>query len=142
LRCIALRCIQLRGVAQLTNRHSTPALESLSVKQKNHNYIDVLKMDIEGIEYDWLHEESQALFPHIGQFLVELHVHLPDRHVALKYPGENGFSFLEKCEEYGQRLFNEERNKFHTAYHTELGFNRNDWTVWDSEKKFSLNVPV
>jgi len=42
------------------------------MKRNNHTYIDVLKMDIEGFEWEWISHESHLL-ENVGQLLVEVH---------------------------------------------------------------------
>lgn len=43
------------------------------MKDLNHMRIDILKMDIEGAEYDFFKELNSSGFPDIGQILVEVH---------------------------------------------------------------------
>ena len=45
------------------------------MKERKHTYVDIVKMDIEGVEFDFLHTEGQKIVPRIGQLLVELHLH-------------------------------------------------------------------
>jgi hypothetical protein len=43
------------------------------MRQNNHSYIDILKVDIEGAEYPWIDAEPLDTFDRIGQLLIELH---------------------------------------------------------------------
>lgn len=43
------------------------------MKQHNHKYIDILKVDIEGAEYSWVASEPLETFDRIGQLLIEVH---------------------------------------------------------------------
>ena len=43
------------------------------MKSYNHTHVDLLKIDIEGSEYDWLKHEPADTFARIGQLLIEVH---------------------------------------------------------------------
>lgn len=100
--------------------------------ERNHSYIDVLKMDIEGMEYMWLKYEAPQLVPRIGQFLVEVHVHFG--FVQQKFPKQDAFTFVVELEKYGFRLFHQELNKHQTLRFTELALIHHNWTRWEAAK--------
>lgn len=102
------------------------------MKDNGHAYVDVLKMDIEGVEFDWLKKEGKKIIPRIGQFLVELHLHFG--YTQEKYPSEDTFTFVTECEKYGLRVFNQEVNKLQTMRFTELGLIHHNWLKWDALK--------
>ena len=43
------------------------------MKDNNHTYIDILKIDIEGGEYGRLRSEPAETFKRIGQLLIDVH---------------------------------------------------------------------
>lgn len=43
------------------------------MKQNNHTYIDILKVDVEGSEYSWIEAEPAHTFDRIGKLLIEVH---------------------------------------------------------------------
>ena len=43
------------------------------MKSYNHTHVDVLEIDVEGSEYDWLQHEPADTFTRIGQLLIEVH---------------------------------------------------------------------
>lgn len=102
------------------------------MKENNHTYVDVLKMDIEGVEFDWLKSEGPAILPRTGQLLVELHLHFG--YVQEKYPSDDTFTFVTECEKYGLRVFNQEVNKLQTIRFTELSLIHHNWLKWNTMK--------
>ena len=44
------------------------------MKELDHRYIDVLKIDVEGAEFPWLRYEGADIIPRVGKFLVLLYV--------------------------------------------------------------------
>jgi hypothetical protein len=60
-----------KGKGTPSNMRSLGAL----MKENNHTYIDILKIDIEGFEWSWLEKEG-ALLERVGVFLVCIHVHI------------------------------------------------------------------
>lgn len=99
----------------------------------NHTYIDILKMDIEGMEFTFLKHEAPHIFHRVGQFQVELHIKRSKGWFA-KTVVEDAVYFVEKCEEYGLRLFSNEPNFNHVFSATELAFIQSKWTDWDNHK--------
>lgn len=110
----------------------------LLMKENNHTYVDILKMDIEGVEFDWLKNEGAEVIPRVGQFLVELHLHFG--YVQEKYPSDDAFTFVTDCEKYGLRVFHQEVNKLQTIRFTELGLIHHNWLKWNTMK--SKFVPL
>ena len=89
-----------------------------------HKYIDVLKMDIEHAEYEFIDKEAHLL-KKVGQFLVEFH----------KFDGKerNIIDYIEKIEKQGMRLFHKENN-LSDGCCTELAFIQKDWEDWEKQK--------
>ena len=42
----------------------------------NHTYVDVLKVDIEGGEHEWIEKEPPGVLSRVGQLLMEIHLFL------------------------------------------------------------------
>lgn len=100
------------------------------MKKFNHKYIDVLKMDIESTEWQFIQREA-VLLRNVGQFLVELHVPQSAQH---------SLQFLEAIETQGMGLFFKELNYHNHLDYTELSFIQSDWGNWDENKK-NLQLP-
>lgn len=132
------------GYAASTAGKTIKSLQTI-MKELGHNYVDVLKMDIEGFEWEWLDHEV-AILPRIGQFLVELHLNINHIHFENRasYFGK-ALYFLEKLEGQDMRLFFKETNTNnpdpceHPKYYTELSFIQKRWGLWDATKK---NQPI
>jgi len=103
------------------------------MQKNNHNYIDVLKMDIEGHEFKFLKTEGAFILPRVGQFLVELHVHTV--FADQNYPGQDALSFLVEAEKHGLRLFHQEVNVHAPLWGIELSMIQQKWIVWDETKQ-------
>lgn len=112
------------GIAKVTKEGGDPPMFSVQdiMEMNGHTYIDIMKMDIEGAEFDamtsWInHVKAQAeergeppVLP-VGQLLVEIH---------LQPPGSNGMfcpktvvewvDWFETLEELGLRPVNNEDN--------------------------------
>ncbi|CAL8140987.1 unnamed protein product [Orchesella dallaii] len=75
------------------------------MNQNGHKWIDVLKVDIEGHEYESLFQAMNDFdgFP-VGQLLVELHVTSKPFNVTVF------FTLIQKLESFGMRVFNYEPN--------------------------------
>ena len=122
----------LGGYDNTVNKFSVkPLWEMMSFL--NHTYIDVLKMDIEGFEFQFLKNEGLHLFHRIGQLQVEVHVKRSKGFFAKKIE-EDAVYFVEKCEEFGLRLFSNEPNILNTFRATELAFIQKNWTDWNNNK--------
>jgi len=102
------------------------------MRDNKHAYVDLVKMDIEGVEFTWLRQEASALIPRIGQYLVELHLHFG--WVQQAYPKDDAFTFVSGVETQGFRLFHQEVNKHQTLRFTEMAFIHKNWTKWDMHK--------
>lgn len=102
------------------------------MKKLKHSYIDVLKMDIESVEFDFIKEEGHIL-KNVGQFLVEIHVgHTKD-----------AMHFVELIESQGLRLFYKELNVWAPGIKlnfAELAFIQAWWGTWDENKREILNI--
>ena len=70
---IKYHSIGLGGYDNTVSKYSVKPLSEM-MSFLNHTYIDVLKMDIEGFEFQFLKNEGLHLFHRIGQLQVELHV--------------------------------------------------------------------
>jgi FkbM family methyltransferase len=107
------------------NATSVPPVHTLSgiMKHLGHNHIDVLKMDIEGAEWDIL----KGPLPSIGQLQVEIHGNSV---------GEKGFyklqTVFDNVEKHGLRLFHKEANALNMQC-MEFAFIQN---LWQPETKF------
>ena len=97
------------------------------MKDHQHTYIDVLKMDIEGYEWEFIKMESDIL-PRIGQILFE--VHLSREHPSV-------LPMVEVFEKAGLRMYHRELNKL-TKNHCEYSLIQSEWTMWNTVKKFSF----
>lgn len=107
--------------------YSSPELRSLEqvMKDVNVSYIDVLKMDIEGEEWNLIKRERH-IFPRIGQLLLELHI-IDRKH-------KNPIKLLEILENSGLKLFHRELNKYFACC-VELSFVQVEWTRWNDDKQ-------
>ncbi len=121
------------GIAPPQGLESFTYKTMLQIMQENkHSFVDIVKMDIEGVEFTWLRTEAAMLIPRIGQFLVELHLHFG--WVQQTYPNDDAFTFVTEVEKYGFRLFHQEINKHQTLRFTEMAFIHHNWTKWDMHK--------
>ena len=130
------------GLGGYDNSPSTSNVKPLweLMNSLNHTYIDILKMDIEGFEFTFLKHEASHIFHRLGQFQLELHVKRSKGWFAKKII-EDAVYFVEKCEEYGLRLFSNEPNLANTFRATELAFIQSKWTEWDNNKhKFHKSI--
>ena len=113
--------------ADKTTRAKNPAYETSTLaqlmQQRGHRYIDLLKMDIEGFEFDFLRHEAAALVSRVGQLLVEVHASVVRSPCVL----------LESLEAMGLRLFHLEINKRYPMC-AELSFIQGNWTAWEGHK--------
>jgi hypothetical protein len=100
-----------------------------------HDHIDILKMDIEGYEWEFVMNEAYIL-KDVGQFLVELHNDYDTNPAIYKfqewktsstkfkpdrYRNTSVFNWIEQIEKYGMRLFHKELN-FRALCCIELSF--------------------
>jgi hypothetical protein len=97
---------------------------------KGHSYVDVVKMDIDGGEWNWVFKEGFVL-ERIGQLLIEIHViDLP----KLLYPGKTLANLIDEIEKYNMRMFFKEINHAYPFCCSEFSFVQRDWLHWDSNK--------
>ena len=117
------------------------------MKMLNHTYIDVLKMDIEDGEWDFIQYESD-LFSRIGQYLVEVHIYnkallrhniaISDLSHKYKHTGYIGH-FISKLEENNMRLFHRETNFLYGPHCcAEFSLIRTNWSIWNNKQKYRL----
>lgn len=99
----------------------------------NVSHIDVLKMDIEGFEFQWLKHEGRSTVPLIGQLLVEVHM---KRSKSFFRPTikEDAVWFVEQLEGLGLRLFSSEPNADKPWSAVEFGLVQAAWGKWDRDK--------
>ena len=99
----------------------------------NVTYIDVLKMDIEGFEFQWLKHEAAGTVPLLGQLLVEVHI---KRSKSFFRPimKEDAKWFVEQLEDMGLRLFSSEPNYMDLWKAVEFGLIQSKWSLWDRHK--------
>lgn len=72
------------GISGVTNETRTPPFYSVRdlMRRNGHEYIDIMKMDIEGSEFDALtallasYSDADVELP-VGQLLVEIHIREP-----------------------------------------------------------------
>jgi FkbM family methyltransferase len=103
------------------------------MKKNKHTYIDVLKMDIEAAEYDWLKYEGDLL-RRIGQLSVELHI---NDQVRSWYPPLNTKMitwFVSTVESYGHRMFYKEINRMVQDCCSEFSFIQSKFTTFEKSK--------
>lgn len=96
------------------------------MKKFDHSHIDVLKMDIEGSEWDIL--TNNDAFPSIGQLQVEFHL------INQPEPLELLTKAVDNIESHGLRLFHKETN-LRDSRCAEFAFIQKDWSP---EKKIYL----
>jgi hypothetical protein len=95
-------------------------IESI-MQQYGHTHIDLLKMDIEGAEFEILGGDKKL--PSVGQLLVEVHLsNVPHTQYLDKYG-----SLLNNIEKNGLRLYHKEPNFRYDFNCIELAFMHKDW---------------
>ena len=114
---------------------------------KGHSYIDILKIDIDGGEWNWIFQEGDLL-QRIGQMLIEIHVvGLP----KLIFPNKTVANLIDEIEKYDMRMFFKEINHAYPFCCTEMSFVQKDWDSWNLKKQnfqaltaevSSLSAPV
>ena len=113
------------------SHHMKTLKEMMNFNQ--HRYIDVLKMDIEAAEYDWIKYE-QDLLPRIGQLSVELHI---DNEVRDWYPtlkSKMVTKFVRMIEENGLRLVFKETNVMMQSCCSEFSFIQKNFIQFEKMK--------
>jgi hypothetical protein len=125
-------------IGRRDNNVSSPPERSLEsiMTELGHRHIDVLKMDIEGAEWDIL---TNTELPSIGQLLVEVHEShslpsMSDRFDAL-------LRLFTNLEDHGLRLFHKEVNALHDINHCiEYAFIQSQWEP--QKKNYSSYVQL
>lgn len=104
---------------------ATPPRRTLSslMQAVKHNHIDVLKMDIEGGEWQIIANASTPL-PSIGQFLAEVH---EDSKSTVEARVQRLHSFFNMLEASGLRLFHREVNARYDVHCIEYAFIQARW---------------
>jgi hypothetical protein len=97
---------------------------------RGHSYVDVVKMDIEGGEWNWIFKEGWLL-ERIGQLLIEIHV---INLTNLLYPNKSLKDLIEELEKYNMRMFFKEVNHKYPYCCTEMSFVQKSWGHWDTNK--------
>ena len=126
------------------------------MRERNHSYIDVLKMDIEGHEWLWILHEPHTL-ERIGQLLIEVHIDCDNRRGGQSHSGSGSVSgpnkntikagsnsaaypygsflkLLEALEARGLRMFYKELNPMWPESCSEFSFVQKDWGQWEAGK--------
>lgn len=120
------------------SKYRFESLQAL-MKMNKHEYIDILKMDIEGMEWLWLQKESHML-KRVGQLIVEIHTvkmchSQPDLCIhSKKFMHPNIGSFVEQVEEFGMRVFHNEINLYAPESVSEVALIQKSISKWDQEK--------
>ncbi len=78
------------------------------MRERGHSRVDVLKLDIEGAEYDVLHQLCEQQID-CGQILVEFHHHLR------QFPFARTKAAIERLNECGYRVFHVSRNGYEVS---------------------------
>jgi hypothetical protein len=109
-------------ISAADNFTAVPPMRSLSsiMKQLGHTHIDILKMDIEGSEWDVLNGD----LPSIGQLLVEVH---ENGYVNVDYRARALSDLFDNIEHYGLRLFHKEINARYNLNCIEFAFIQKQW---------------
>jgi Methyltransferase domain len=97
----------------------------------NHTYVDVLKVDIEGGEHEWIEKEPPSVMSRMGQLLMEVHCSTPSRK---QVPEWMMIQTVEKLEKMSFRIFHKELNIPIYPCATELSLMQRDWVDWNLNK--------
>ena len=114
-------------IGQFDNFSSVPPVHKIDtvMSQLGHTHLDVLKMDIEGTEWEVLNEP----LPSIGQLQVELHLY-GNRTVNMTDDQKVSYirALFDNVERHGLRLFHREVNARFNTNCVELAFIQEYWT--------------
>mmetsp|Transcript_23138 Transcript_23138/g.22294 ORF Transcript_23138/g.22294 Transcript_23138/m.22294 type:complete len:332 (-) Transcript_23138:80-1075(-) len=123
-----------------SNGKVTPKMMLINemMRENNHSYVDILKLDVEGAEYPWIDVEPLDTFDRIGQLLIEVHssnvVGEPVAHPQIK-------RFIEALEKRNLRIFHKELNFWREdPCCMEFALIRSGWGDWNSVHKFNLTA--
>jgi hypothetical protein len=105
--------------------HADPPVRTLTsiMAELGHTHIDILKMDIEGAEWDVLTDASRPL-PSIGQLLVEVH---EKREKTVSQRVSSLTALFNNLEANGLRLFHQEINARYDMHCIEYAFIQSLW---------------
>lgn len=104
-----------------------------------HAYVDLIKIDCEGCEWDFLEKEGNIL-SRVGQILIEVHSNVPEK--VFNSKAKNLISFVDGMEKYNMRLYHKEPNLSNPVgikCCTEFSFIQHDWYDWNHRLKFNLS---
>jgi hypothetical protein len=105
-----------------------------------HSYIDVMKIDIEGGEWDFIEREGHIL-RHIGQILIEVHSNVDDK--VFHQNAKTIAYFIEKLETFDLRVFHKEPNLSNPVgikCCSEFSLIQREWLTWN-HAKMNLKLP-
>lgn len=134
------------GISGVTNETRTPPFYSVKdlMRQNGHEYIDIMKMDIEGSEFDALTALLAAYFDAdvelpVGQLLVEIHMREPKEDDMFTLPRnvDEWVGFWQGLEAKGLRIFGVEPNMLGNVRHGRPLF-AEVWTSTASETTLLL----
>jgi hypothetical protein len=118
---------------------NSPNLRNLTalMKMNGHRYIDLIKIDIEGGEWDFIEKEGHLL-KRVGQLLIEVHTNIDEKVFSEK--AKTMIEFIEKLEAYDLRVFHKEPNLSNPVgikCCSEFSLIQRDWYAWN-HAKFNL----
>ena len=106
-----------------------------SLMQLNgHKYIDLIKLDIEGGEWDFIEKEGEVL-KKVGQLLIEIHTNVPEK--VFNENAKDVVSLIKKLESFGLRIFHKEPNISNPVgikCCSEFSLIQHDWLTWNHNK--------
>lgn len=118
----------LGGIDSDQGRFPIRSIESI-MKELNHNYIDFLKVDVEGYEWDFLQQVDWNRV-HVGQLLIEMHPPVKGGNNFLFKNEMNAHELdiiFHKLEEAGFYLISLEPVTYSNFGQVELVFMHRDW---------------
>ena len=110
-----------------------------SMKANSHKYIDILKVDVEGFEWEFIEREA-LLLDRVGQLLIELHTFRVRERFVIN--PESFIKFMTIVESFGLRVFHKEANlydEFSMACCAEFSLIQHNWHVWNRYSKFIMS---
>jgi len=118
---------------------NSPNLRNLTtlMKMNGHRYIDVMKIDVEGGEWDFIEREG-FLLHRVGQLLIEVHTNVPEK--VFHEKAQTMIAFIEKLENHDLRIFHKEPNLSNPVgikCCSEFSLIQRDWITWN-HAKFNL----
>lgn len=128
------------GVAQNKDPLFQPLADMMN--SRNHTYIGVLKIDVEGAEWFWLENEPNTL-DRIGQLLIEVHIGCDDEMANyFHFPRASFLTMVETFEAHGLRFFYKELNPMWPECCSEFSFIQKEWGKWEEEKLLFPPMPL